>query len=107
MTEIRADNIAVSIKRTPILHDVSIQLSAGKIVGLIGPNGAGKSTLIRALLGLLPLSAGSVTLDGSDVDGLTMRQRASLIAYAPQGAPVHWPLTVDHLVGLGLSIPEA
>jgi len=101
MNQLRAENIVVSIKKTPILHGVNVEVPAGKIVGLIGPNGAGKSTLIRALLGLLPLGDGRVTLDGEDFKNLSLRDRASRIAYAPQGAPVHWPLTVDHLVGLG------
>jgi iron complex transport system ATP-binding protein len=101
MTALRAQDIAVSIKRTPILQGVNVDVPAGKIVGLVGPNGAGKSTLVRALLGLLPLGLGRVTLDGQDLERLSLRDRAGRIAYAPQGAPVHWPLAVDHLVGLG------
>ncbi len=84
MTGLSATNLSVAIRGTPILHDVSIELPAGKVVGLIGPNGAGKSTLIRALLGLLPLSAGAVFLGGKKYDQLTLKQRASQIAYAPQ-----------------------
>jgi iron complex transport system ATP-binding protein len=101
MTGLHAENLVVSIKKTPILRGVSIDIPAGKVVGLVGPNGAGKSTLIRSLIGLLPLTEGRVTLEGDDFDSLSLRERAGRIAYAPQGAPVHWPLAVDHLVGLG------
>lgn len=50
-----------------ILHDVSLACPAGQAVRLTGPNGVGKSTLLRAVAGLLPLSAGSVTLNGTDL----------------------------------------
>lgn len=101
MSGLSASNLSVAIRGTPILHDVSMQVPPERVVGLVGPNGAGKSTLIRALLGLLPLTAGTIALEGKDYNELTMKQRASQIAYAPQGAPVHWPVTVDYLVGLG------
>ena len=52
------------------LSDVSIAFPPGKIVGIIGPNGAGKTTLLNAICGLLPVSNGSVTLDGRELVGL-------------------------------------
>lgn len=99
--DLRAEGLNVELGATPILEDASLNVRPGEVVGLIGPNGAGKSTLLRALLGLLPLSGGEITLAGESLADRTPKQRARLMAYAPQGAPVHWPLTVQRLVELG------
>jgi zinc/manganese transport system ATP-binding protein len=62
-----------------ILSDVSLTIGHGEFVAVLGPNGAGKSTLMRAILGLVPLTAGSV-----DVLGLAPRQARPRIGYLPQ-----------------------
>ena len=54
--------VAGYVPNLPILHDVSVHVSAGEIVTIIGPNGAGKSTLIKAIAGLLNVSDGAVLL---------------------------------------------
>jgi molybdate transport system ATP-binding protein len=56
------------VRRAAFELDAVLRIAAGEVVGLLGPNGAGKSTALRALAGLQPLTAGHVTLDGSDVD---------------------------------------
>ncbi len=61
------DDLACSRSGRPVLAGVSLTLADGETLMLRGPNGAGKSTLLRALAGLLPLSAGRVTLDGHDL----------------------------------------
>jgi manganese/iron transport system ATP-binding protein len=61
------------------LSDISFDVAPGSFVGLIGPNGSGKSTLLRALLGILPLEAGSVL-----VNGLPPSQARDSFAYLPQ-----------------------
>lgn len=96
-----AKNISVILNDAQILRDTSLTVARGELVGLVGPNGAGKSTLLRALLGLVPVEAGAFALDGNDLSELPQIARAREIAYAPQGAPLHWPLTVEALVGLG------
>lgn len=96
-----AQGLRVNIGGKTILGGVDLAVRPGELVGLIGPNGAGKSTLLRAMLGLVDPQAGTVTLDGRPADTLDPAARARRIAYAPQGAPVHWPLTVERLVGLG------
>mgnify|MGYP000847690236 CR=1 FL=1 len=70
--------VSASIGNTPILHDVDLQLSAGRWCAIVGPNGAGKSTLLRVLAGLLRADAGQV-----EIDGLPARpeSRARHIAY--------------------------
>lgn len=84
-----------------ILTDVSFSAGPGELVGLIGPNGAGKTTLMRAILGLVPLSGGEMRLAGKDLGDQPARDRARSISYLAQGAPVHWPLTVESLVAIG------
>ena len=96
-----AEHLTVELGGTRILDDVGLDVAPGEVVGLIGPNGAGKSTLLRALLGLVPTRAGHVALGGVSLDTMAPKARARLLAYAPQGAPIHWPLTVERLVELG------
>ena len=62
--------------RVPVLHDVSLDVAAGTVVGLLGANGAGKSTLLRMVAGVLRPSAGAIRLEGRRIDG----QRADRVA---------------------------
>jgi ABC-2 type transport system ATP-binding protein/ribosome-dependent ATPase len=71
------------------VSEVSLQVRAGEIVGLLGANGAGKTTLIRMLLGLLPATAGQVTLFGRPPSRGTRRR----IGYVPQGLGLYDDLT--------------
>lgn len=101
MVTIRVDQLSVQLGRHPAVTDIGLQLEPGALVGIIGPNGAGKSTLIRAMLGLVKRTAGTISLDGSDLASLTRRDVARRIAYLPQGQTLHWPLSVERLVALG------
>jgi sulfate-transporting ATPase len=60
------------------VDDVAMEVRPGEVVGLIGPNGAGKTTLIDAVTGFVPVSGGSIMLDGRRIDGLNVTQRARL-----------------------------
>ena len=70
----------------PVLHGVSLRLEEGQALGIVGHNGMGKSTLIKTLVGLLPATAGSISIDGADVtrEPAHARSRRGL-AYVPQG----------------------
>jgi ABC-type glutathione transport system ATPase component len=70
------------LRRKPIeiLHGVSIDVRAGETVGLVGESGSGKSTLGRALLGLAPVTGGTVTFDGEDIAHASRRRRRELAA---------------------------
>ena len=70
-------------------------------MGVIGPNGAGKTTLLRVLANLRPPDSGRVLYDGASASQLGPTTLARHLAYLAQGTTVHWPLTVEHLVGLG------
>lgn len=101
MNGLKLDRVAVKLNGTEILKDVSFTVKPGEVVGLIGPNGAGKSTAVRSMLGLVDLLDGDVLLDGKQVRKLDAKARARELAYVPQGAPVHWPLTAERTVALG------
>ena len=101
MTGLKVKGVSVAIEEHQILDNVSLNLEPGQLVGLIGPNGAGKSTLLKAILGLIPCQQGEILLAGQDIEQWSLKERAQKISYAAQGAPVHWPLTVEHMVSLG------
>lgn len=84
-----------------VVRRVSLSVTPGEVVALLGPNGAGKTTLMRAALGLVPLSAGRVSLGGAEPARLAARERALRAAYLPQRANAVWPISVEALVALG------
>jgi zinc/manganese transport system ATP-binding protein len=73
------DGVSVRLGGREILHDVSLAIQPGEFIAVLGPNGAGKSTLMKTLLGLLPVSAGTVTVLGG-----SPRQARAEIGYLPQ-----------------------
>lgn len=98
---IEARHLSAAIGGREVVVDASIAARPGEIVGLIGPNGAGKTSLLRALLRLVPLTAGRIRLNGVDITADPPHRHARDIAYLPQGQTVAWPLTVRRLVALG------
>ena len=91
----------------PILRSVSMQATRGKITLIIGPNGAGKSTLIKAIAGLVPISAGQVMFEGGDITGLRPDRLASHgIAYVPQNDNIFRSLTIRQNLELALRRAE-
>ncbi|MEZ5535049.1 MAG: ABC transporter ATP-binding protein [Thiolinea sp.] len=90
-----------------ILHDCTIEVDKGEIAVIVGPNGAGKSTAMKALLGMLQLNSGSVTLDGKDITGLTPQARiAEGVAFVPQTENVFVSMTVEENLEMGAFLRE-
>jgi manganese/zinc/iron transport system ATP- binding protein len=91
-------NVTVSYGAKPAIRNVTARIEPRHIVGIIGPNGAGKSTLLKAVMGLLPLDSGSIT-----VFGQSLRQSRRRLAYVPQKESVDWdfPVTVRDVVLMG------
>ena len=85
-----------------MLRDVDLDVPAGSIVALVGANGAGKTTLLRTLSGLVPLTRGSIRLDGQDLAGVSVEDRVRRgLAHVPEGRGVVAELTVDENLRLG------
>lgn len=101
MVTITLDAVNVSLGGRDVVKQASTIIEPGQMIGIIGPNGAGKSTLIRAMLGLVPVSGGTILLDDQTLERFSRREVAARLAYLPQGQTLHWPLTVERLVALG------
>jgi branched-chain amino acid transport system ATP-binding protein len=90
------------------LFDVSLDVAAGEAVGVIGPNGAGKTTLMRVISGLVPLSAGAMTLDGISLAGLSAHRIVRHgVAHVPENRRLFPRLTVEDNLRIGAFIPDA
>jgi len=91
-----AHDLRKTFKGRPVVRGVSMGVKRGEVVGLLGPNGAGKTTCFYMITGLIPVDAGSITIDGNDVTRLPMYQRARLgVGYLPQEASIFRGLTVE------------
>jgi len=83
---------------------LSIAVQPGEIVGLIGPNGAGKSSTLNAIVGLVPVAAGDVSLAGRSIRGARPEDVArSGVALVPEGRRIYAELTVEENLRLGLA----
>ncbi|GAA0623736.1 ABC transporter ATP-binding protein [Brevundimonas kwangchunensis] len=101
MSALQLINASARLGGRVVLDGVSFEVDAGELVAVVGPNGAGKSSAIRALAGLLPLSAGEARLGGDSVSRLTDRQRAERVAYLPQERRIAWNLPALEVAALG------
>ena len=98
------DGIEIRHGTVPAVRGLSLEVSAGEIVGLIGPNGAGKSTTLHAIMGVLELSAGEIRLAGSSLRGRRPEQVARAgIALVPEGRRIFGDFTVEENLRLGLT----
>jgi len=85
-------DVTVAYHHKPVLWDIDLTLHEPALVGVIGPNGAGKSTLVKAILGLVPLASGAVTIFGQPAKNVQGR-----IGYFPQRTSVDWDFPVNVL----------
>jgi lipopolysaccharide export system ATP-binding protein len=107
MRGLEVRSIAKSYDRRAVLHDVSLHVERGEVVGLLGPNGAGKTTSFYSVMGLVRPDAGRIFLDGRDITNLPMYRRAILgLGYLPQETSIFRGLTVEQNILAVLEVDE-
>ena len=100
-------SIAKAYDRRAVLHDVSLDVHRGEVVGLLGPNGAGKTTCFYSVMGLVKPDSGRIFLDGQDITDLPMYRRAILgLGYLPQETSIFRGLTVEQNIMAVLEVSE-
>ncbi len=95
MSELRAVSLKKRYRRRTVVHDVSLSVRSGEVVGLLGPNGAGKTTTFYMIVGLVAADGGDIVVDHQNVTHLPIHRRARLgVGYLPQEASIFRRLTV-------------
>jgi len=96
MSELRAISLKKQYRKRVVVHDVSLSLRSGEVVGLLGPNGAGKTTTFYMIVGLVAADGGDIFIDGQKITHLPIHRRAQLgLGYLPQEASIFRRLTVS------------
>jgi LPS export ABC transporter ATP-binding protein len=109
MATLRAIGLRKEIKDRIIIHEISLQVESGQVVGLLGPNGAGKTTTFYMISGLIPPTTGQVFLNGEDISRFPIHKRAKAgIGYLPQESSIFKDLTVEEnlLLSAEVTIPS-
>jgi urea ABC transporter ATP-binding protein UrtE len=93
--------------RSSVLRDIELTAGANEVVGILGRNGTGKTTLMKAIMGLLPWTEGSMVLDGEVISELPTHKRARAgIAYVPQGRGIFPEATLEENLRYGLLLAD-
>ena len=93
---LKALQLSKKYRTKTVVHDVSLEVERGEVIGLLGPNGAGKTTTFYMIVGITPCTNGNLTLDGTDITHLPIHRRAQLgISYLPQEMSIFRKLNVE------------
>ena len=107
MTFFSGENMTGGYGGADIITSCTITVNKGEIVTILGPNGAGKSTAMKAMLGLLNLKSGKVSIDGKDISKLTPQDRVKEgISFVPQSRNVFTGLSVQENLEMGAYLRE-
>src|SRR5258708_855338 len=105
---IQLSSVSAAYGNVPAIREISIDVAEGEAVGLLGTNGAGKSTTLRAISGLVKLTAGRITFLGQDLASIPPYRVTELgIAHVPEGRQVFPEMTVNENLEIGSYAPRA
>ena len=104
---LEVDKLRAGYGAINVLWDVSLSVAKGQLTTIIGPNGAGKTTLLRAIMGLLPVGAGSISLDGTAINGTpTWKMSDARVTMIPEGRMTFRDMSVEENLIMG-AFPKA
>ena len=107
---LKIHNVSARIAGITVLRGIETEFRPGQLLAVVGRNGAGKTTLLRAIMGLLPLSSGSVAINGTDLTTIPGHRRTEFgIGYAPEDRVMYPTFTVEENLRLPcevLGLPE-
>jgi lipopolysaccharide export system ATP-binding protein len=107
MSELRAVALKKRYRSRTVVHDVSLSVQSGEVVGLLGPNGAGKTTCFYMIVGLVAADGGDIFINGQNVTHLPIHRRARLgLGYLPQEASIFRRLTVAQNIQAVLELQD-
>jgi len=96
VSRLEARNLEKTYGSRTVVHEVSIAVQKGEVVGVLGPNGAGKTTSFYMIVGLVRADSGTITIDGKSVTDLPIHRRSRLgLSYLPQEASIFRKLNVE------------
>ena len=108
MPALAVEDLHAAYGQSEVLHGLTFSVAPGEIVAVMGRNGMGKTTLMKTLMGLVPVRAGSIQVEGADVAGLKSHARvAKGLAYVPQGRMIFSTMTVQENIETGLTVTGA
>lgn len=95
MSKLSVSGLRKRYKARQVVHDVTLEVESGEVVGLLGPNGAGKTTSFYMMVGLITADGGSIRLDDREISHMAIHERARLgLSYLPQEASIFRKLNV-------------
>ncbi|RFC31269.1 MAG: lipopolysaccharide export system ATP-binding protein [Candidatus Nitrotoga sp. MKT] len=107
MSELRAVALKKRYHSRTVVHDVSLAVQSGEVVGLLGPNGAGKTTCFYMIVGLVAADGGDIFINGQNITHLPIHRRALLgLGYLPQEASIFRRLTVAQNIQAVLELQD-
>lgn len=107
MSELRAIGLKKKYGLRTVVHDATLSVQSGEVVGLLGPNGAGKTTSFYMMVGLVAADGGKILIDEQDITRMPIHRRARLgLGYLPQEASIFRRMTVAQNIRAVLELQE-
>ena len=108
MAKLEVRGLSAGYGRARVLFDIDLEVGEGEVVALLGRNGAGKSTTLKAIMGLVPPSSGTIVFDGRPLGGLEPHHIARLgLGYVPEDRRIFTDLTVTENLEVGRQGPRS
>jgi len=102
------ENLHAAYGQSEVLHGLNFSVAPGEIVAVMGRNGMGKTTLMKTLMGIVPVKAGSIRVNGTEISEMKSHTRVARgLAYVPQGRMIFSTMTVQENIETGLTVTGA